>query len=237
MRASLWFFASIHALALVTMLVLLRPGMDVAAFSVSERAQYVADHARAWRLGWLPWQLSALSDLWVSFAFWRLAVRRRAAEARRVAAWALVLFAASAAPEQWAEAHLVTSFVAEARRNPSDWQQSWTLYAALTGVWANLGYTVMTYCWMKCASLLLGRSVLLPRLELGLLGAFVVSGLLTGMATMLASDATVGAWFTAASAVNGIAFPALIVWSLLLVRRLSQTVGDPQTDRGAGSSG
>jgi hypothetical protein len=221
MRASLWFFAAIHALALVTMLVLLRPGMDVAAFSLAERAGYVATHAFAWRLGWLPWQLSALSDLWVSFEFLRWADQRGEPQARRLARWALGLFVFSAVPEQWAEAHLITSFVDAAGGDLGAWQRSWALYASLTGVWANLGYTVMTYCWLKCARILLGRAVVAPWLERALLGAFVVSGVLTGVATIVASEATMGAWFTAASAFNGVAFPALVVWSLLLVKQLS----------------
>jgi hypothetical protein len=221
MRASLLFFAVVHALALVTMLVLLRPGMDAAAFSVLERARYVAAHAQAWRLGWLPWQLSALSDVWVSVAFWRLARRRGAAAARRIAGFGLALFVVSALPEQWAEAQLVTSFIDAASGDLSAWQRKWALYAALTGVWANLGYTVMTYCWMRCARISLGRPVLAPWLERALLGTFVVSGALTGMATLIAGDATTGAWFMAASAANGLAFPSLIVWSLLLVKQIS----------------
>lgn len=219
-RLSLQFFAVVHALALVTMLVLLRPGMDVAAFSVAERARYVVEHASAWRWGWLPWQLSALSDLWVSIAFWRWAARRGDASARRLTACALGLFLVSALPEQWAEGQLVTSFIAAARGDLSSWQRQWALCAALTGVWANLGYTVMTYCWMKCAARLRGRSVLAPWLERALLSAFVVAGAFTGMATLIAGDATMGAWFAAASAVNGLAFPSLIVWSLLLAKQL-----------------
>jgi hypothetical protein len=83
MRASLLFFAAVHAVALLTMLLLLRPGMDAATFSALERARYVAENAQAWRLGWLPWQLSALSDLWVSAAFWRAALRWLGARAVR----------------------------------------------------------------------------------------------------------------------------------------------------------
>lgn len=221
MRAALLFFAFIHAVALATMLLLLRPGMDVAAFSLAERARYVATHGSAWRWGWLPWQLSALSDLWVSMAFWRWAARRADGGARRLAAWALALFVVSAVPEQWAELQLVTSFIDEARGELSAWQRSWALYAAMTGVWANFGYTIMTYCWMHCARRLLGRPVLAPWLEWALVGAFVAAGALTGVATWVDDQLTMGAWFTAAGAVNGLAFPALIVWSLLLLKQLA----------------
>lgn len=227
MRASLFFFAAVHAVALLTMLLLLRPGMDVAAFSALERARYVAENAHAWRLGWLPWQLSALSDLWVSVAFWRWARARELADARRFAGWALALFVVSAVPEQWAEASLVTSFVDSAANAAhgglAAWQRDWAIYAAATGAWANFGYTVMTYYWMRCASCLLGRAVWPAWLERVLLTGFAVAGALTCMATLVASDTAMGAWFSAAGAVNGVAFPALIVWSLVLFRGLGPT--------------
>jgi hypothetical protein len=81
----------------------------------------------------------------------------------------------------------------------------------------------MTYCWMRCASCLLGRAVWPAWLERALLAGFVVSGALTCMATLIASDTALGAWFSAAGAANGVAFTALIVWSLVLFRRLGPT--------------
>src|SRR5262249_8431817 len=59
----------LHGLAMLSMALLLLPGVpggpntDVAA-----RMSYVAEHPLLWRLGWLPWQLTALSDLLVRVA-------------------------------------------------------------------------------------------------------------------------------------------------------------------------
>lgn len=59
----------LHGIAMLSMALLLLPGIpggpnaDVAA-----RMAYVAEHPWLWRLGWLPWQLSALSDLVVGVA-------------------------------------------------------------------------------------------------------------------------------------------------------------------------
>jgi hypothetical protein len=250
MRAPIVFFALAHAFALATMALLLRPGMDAAAFSVAERAAYVASHPLAWRLGWLPWQLSALSDLWLSIAIWRSSTP----SAQRPARAALALFVVSAVPEQWAEAMLAWDLPSRVAAGPEAWQRDWALYAAVTGVWANWGYTAMTYCWMRCAARMVARPVWPKRWEnalLGtfvvsgglycwmrcaarmvarpvwpkrwenaLLGTFVVSGGLTGVATLLASPSAVGAWFSAAGVANGVAFPALVAWSLTLYRRL-----------------
>jgi hypothetical protein len=216
MRAAIVFFALAHAFALATMALLLRPGMDAAAFSVAERAAYVATHPLAWRLGWLPWQLSALSDLSLCIAIWRSS----ASSARRPASAALALFVASAVPEQWAEAMLVWDLPSRVAAGPEAWQRDWALYAAVTGVWANWGYTAMTYCWMRCAARMAAGPVWPKRWENALLGAFILSGGLTGVATLLASPSAVGAWFSAASIANGVAFPALVAWSLTLYRRL-----------------
>lgn len=203
------------------MVALLRPGVDP-GLPVAERASYVATHAGAWRLGWLPWQLAALGNFWVSIAFWRSAAE---AGSRRAATWALGWFVIAAVPEQWAEAMLVTSFVDAATSDVATWARDWSLYAGLTGVWANLAYTVMVGCWMQCARQLYGRAVVPRSLELGLLGAFVLSGVLTLCSVV--TDTSQALWFRAASAVNGVAFPALILWSLVLWRRIGHAGDTP----------
>jgi hypothetical protein len=221
LRASLLAFALSHALGLATMVLVLRRGMDPLAFSPTERAAYVASHASAWWLGWLPWRLAALCNLWLGVEFWRWAKRAENAVARRAALLALFWLVVAAVPEQWAEWQLVTTFIARARADMLAWSHDWSLYAGITGVWANLGYTITTAYWMRGVAAVQRRSVLAPRLERALLVAFVLSGGLTLGAT-LAGDATAGRWFAASSLVNGVAFPALVVWSLLLWLRLAR---------------
>jgi hypothetical protein len=223
-RRALAFFALSHVLALAGMLGLLLPGVDPGRFSVAERAGYVASHAWVWRLGWLPWQLSALSNLWVCVALWRWSAQAGVARAQRAAGWALAWFVIAAIPEQWTELLLVTSFVDAAKNHSPAWARDWALYAGLTGCWANLGYTLMVGGWMSCARRLCPRAVAPRWLELSLLGGFVLSASLTWCS--LSAEAAPG-WFRAASAANGLAFPALIGWSLALWRRIGRAGEKP----------
>ena len=64
-----------HLLAMVSMALLLLPGMPGGPHAdVAARMAYVADHPWLWRLGWLPWQLTALSDLLLALALLRAPV-------------------------------------------------------------------------------------------------------------------------------------------------------------------
>jgi hypothetical protein len=217
--ASVVFFVVTHVVALATMALVLRPGMDPSAFTPAERMAFVAASPWAWRLGWLPWQLSALSDVAVCLSLWAWARRRADLTAVRWALAALALDLVSAIPEQWAEAMLVTSFVTDAGgADLAAWSRDWALYAAVTGVWANGGYTLMTGAWMMIARRLLGGSVAPWPLEVTLLALFTLSGALTLLSTLASGDA-IGTWFMAASAVNGIAFPALTLWMIVLAVR------------------
>jgi hypothetical protein len=62
----------LHLLAMLGMALLLLPGMPGGPNSdVAGRMAYVAGHPWLWRLGWLPWQLTALSDLLLALALLR----------------------------------------------------------------------------------------------------------------------------------------------------------------------
>lgn len=220
-RPALLVFALTHALGLATMALVLRPGMDPLAFSLTERAMYVASHASAWWWGWLPWRLAALGNLWLGIEFWRWAKQAKNAAALRSARLALFWLLVAALPEQWAEWQLVTSVITSAHGDLATWGRDWALYAGITGVWANLGYTVTTGYWMQSVVALRQRSVMPRWLERSLLAAFVVSAALT-LGAVLPHQARAGIWFAASSAVNGVAFPTLVVWSLLLWRQLAR---------------
>lgn len=71
LEGALLFTIIAHAAAMVSMALLL-PGMPGGATtSVAMRANYVAHHPWLWRLGWFPWQLTALSDLLLALALVR----------------------------------------------------------------------------------------------------------------------------------------------------------------------
>jgi hypothetical protein len=54
----------IHAAAMLTMGLLLMPGMPGGPVGdEAQRVRYIAEHPWLWRIGWLPWHLAALIDL------------------------------------------------------------------------------------------------------------------------------------------------------------------------------
>lgn len=62
----------VHLLALVGTVLFLLPGMPGGSSSnEAERVAYLAAHPWLWRLGWLPWQMTALVDLLTGLALWR----------------------------------------------------------------------------------------------------------------------------------------------------------------------
>ncbi|MDB5327256.1 MAG: hypothetical protein JWM57_2825 [Phycisphaerales bacterium] len=67
-RAILFTFV-IHVVAMLGMVACLLPGIPGgSAATVADRATYVATHPWLWRTGWLGWQLTAASDLYLSIA-------------------------------------------------------------------------------------------------------------------------------------------------------------------------
>jgi hypothetical protein len=67
--AALAFTFLCHGAAMLGMVVLLLPGMPGGGVAeVAARAAYVAAHPWRWRLGWLGWQLTALSDVLLGVA-------------------------------------------------------------------------------------------------------------------------------------------------------------------------
>ena len=58
-----------HGLGMLTMAVFLLPGMPGGPYQdIASRAAYVASHPWIWRAGWLGWQLTAFSDLLLAIA-------------------------------------------------------------------------------------------------------------------------------------------------------------------------
>src|SRR5258708_12487403 len=52
-----------HAAAMLSMALLLLPGMPGGNNDLAARVAYVASHPWLWRLGWLPWHLPPLPAL------------------------------------------------------------------------------------------------------------------------------------------------------------------------------
>jgi hypothetical protein len=109
-QALLWNFL-IHAVAMLGMAVFLMPGMPGGTTaSDSARVAYIAEHPWLWRLGWLPWHLSALIDLITGLA---LVCTRWVP--RVPAVLTLLVTIAAVIPEQTGEVSWATRGVALAR--------------------------------------------------------------------------------------------------------------------------
>jgi Uncharacterized conserved protein (COG2071) len=71
LEAALVFNFVIHAVAMVSMAMLLLPGMPGGGADDMTRVKYVAEHSFAWRLGWFPWQVTAVADVLLCVALLR----------------------------------------------------------------------------------------------------------------------------------------------------------------------
>jgi hypothetical protein len=140
-----------HAVAMLTMALLLLPGMpgggnpDDAA-----RVAYVAAHPWLWRLGWLPWQITALSDIVLA-----LALVRTAWIPRVPAALALLTTVIAVSIEQPGELRWVTQGVALAQAAVRDGDLSAYLRFEAgvypqVAAWAATMYTVTALGWTWC---------------------------------------------------------------------------------------
>lgn len=168
LQAALLICLVIHIAAPVAMLLLVMPGFDLGGATVAERAVYIATSPWLWRMGWLPWQLCALSDLWVSVSLLRWVASRSTRCGVRWAWFGVLATVAAVIPEQRAEAFLVTEHVEAARVLVSGGgeassylaSEAWALL--MTGTCGNDGYVLMTIAWActirACASKVGGTS-------------------------------------------------------------------------------
>src|SRR5262245_60157856 len=93
-----------HGLGMVAMVLFLLPGMPGGgAVDDAARISYIASHPWLWRLGWLPWQLTSVSDLLLSFALLRSAWVPRA-----LATITLVVTIAAVIPDQYGQIAWIT---------------------------------------------------------------------------------------------------------------------------------
>src|SRR5439155_16679685 len=106
-RALLATFA-LHGLAMLAMVGLLLPGMPGGGgLDEAARIHYLAFHPWLWRLGWLPWQLTALSDLYLA-----VALLRTPGIPRRASLFTLVATVAGVIPDQAGQLAWITKGLA-----------------------------------------------------------------------------------------------------------------------------
>lgn len=131
----------VHVAAMLAMpLVLARflPGGGID--DPAERVRLIAEHPWLFRLGWLPWQLTALID----FIFAVTLVRARYLP-RALTVPTLLMTLAAIAPDQYAQAIWVTRGVELAQTAPLAEYLQWESFTFdLTAGWGATGYTLGT---------------------------------------------------------------------------------------------
>lgn len=151
LEGALLFTILAHGAAMVSMALLLLPGMPGgSSLTDFERVAYVAGHPWLWRLGWLPWQLTALSDFLLA-----LALLRAPWIPRLPAVLVMLTTLAAVLIEQPGELRWITEGVtlAQAAVQQGDLAGYLRFEAGIylqVGAWAAAMYTVAALGWTWC---------------------------------------------------------------------------------------
>lgn len=204
-RALLFNFA-IHGLALLGMAAFLLPALPGGSdASDAERIAYLAAHPWLFRLGWLPWQLCAVADLWLAIAMVRVAWIPRLP-----AIGVLVLTIAAVLPDQYAQAVWISEGVSLAQRDPTAYLELERALFPLTAGYGALGYTIAalgwTYCFAKAGTWSRALSVLSVTTWATMFVAVI--------APLLPESSRPSSTFV--SVANGIGFFQLQIWLFLV---------------------
>jgi hypothetical protein len=150
---SLFLTLLFHALAMISMAALLLPMMPGGGTGDdAARMSLIAARPWIWRLGWVPWHLTALSDLYLAWALFKMP---RAPRGGAIVVMLLTVVAVAA--DQGAQAVWITRGVDLARSGDLAAylaMERWVF--PLTGMWAALLYTLAalgwTYCFVKAGA-------------------------------------------------------------------------------------
>jgi hypothetical protein len=197
----------IHGLGIVSMgLVLLRGLPGGPAGDVATRAAFVADHPWLWRLGWLPWHLSAAIDVVLALAL--LATPW----VPLLPAWlTLLVTLAAVAPEQTGEVAWVSRGVALARAGDLAAYEAFEAWAYhLVVVVASSLYLLMALGWTWCFAAAGTWSRVLTWVSALAWGTLAVGS----VGLLLPEGLRPGAFL--AGAANGVGFLLLEVWFILV---------------------
>lgn len=151
LELSLLFTFVIHAVAMVSMASLLLPGMPGGGTSSdAERVEYIAAHAWLWRLGWFPWQLTALSDILLG-----VALLRTKWIPKLPAVVTIILTALAVVPDQTGQILWMTqgTLLAEEAARTGDITKYLSFEGTifqLTAAWGALFYTLGALGWTWC---------------------------------------------------------------------------------------
>jgi hypothetical protein len=132
-----------HGLAMVSMVLFLLPGIPGGSSDLSHRVSYIAHHPIQWRMGWLPWQLTAASDLLLSIAFVRTTWISRKAAWTSLVFTAIAVFIEQPAEWRWTTSGIDLAFAGE----PERYRVFESEVFRQTSFWAALFYTLAAIMW------------------------------------------------------------------------------------------
>src|SRR5258708_18423353 len=198
---------------MLSMALLLLPGMPGGSNDLAARVAYVASNPWLWRLGWLPWHLTALSDLLIAIALLLIAIAllRTAWIPRIDAILVMITTLAAILIEQPGEVSWITQGVALAQTslqngNLASYLQYESHMYLQIAAWAATLYTITACIWTWCfarAKIWHPRLLWLSGITWGLLMAVSVGPLLP-------EAYRPGAAIVAAG--NAIGFVLMLVW-------------------------
>jgi hypothetical protein len=213
----------VHALALIAMPLLVMPGLPGGTSSDNAaRVAYLAAHPWLWRLGWLPWQLSAFMDLLTGIALWRASW-----VPRLPAAMVLVFTMLAILPDQGGEALWVTRGLDMAvQADHSGDLMPYLLFERQTYraivVWGGTLYLGMALAWTWCFAAAGTWNLTLTGLSF-----LAWSAVAIGSAGLLLPDDYRPSLLLASTA-NGIGFTLLILWLALVTEQVLRRVRPDQ---------
>lgn len=200
----------VHALAMLGMaLILLAALPGGSAASDTERIAAIAEHPWRFRLGWLPWQLCAVADLWLAVAMVRVRWLPRAP-----AFAVLALTAIAVVPDQYAQALWITRGVELAQGDPAAYLDLERSIFPLTAGWGALFYTLAGLGWTWCFARAGTWSRLLTALSVAL---WLTMGVAV-TAPLWPAEHRPGAAFVAIA--NGAGFVQLLAWLALVTEQV-----------------
>lgn len=199
----------VHAAAMIGMATCLLPGVPGGTSpDVAGRAAFVAGHPWVWRLGWLGWQLTAASDLYLAVA---LCVTRWIP--RRIAVATLAVTVAALVPDQVGQ--FLWSVTGPSRAAESLASGDFAAYAEFEaglfqaiGGWAAALYLTAALGWTACLWRAGTWSVVLRNLSIACWGVFAIGVALLCLPRGTWTPLTLGV----AGGLNAVAFVLLLCW-------------------------
>lgn len=210
LEAALLFTILAHAAAMASMALLLLPGMPGGPHAeVAARAAAVAGHPWLWRLGWLPWQITAASDLLLG-----LALVRTPWVPKAPALIAAVVTLAAIIPDQvaqiaWAWKGAALAGHALQVGDFGEYHRFESEVFVLTAGWGAAGYLTGALAWTWCFAAAGVWSRWLTWLSVGAWGLFAAAVAMVFLRESLPHGPRIA---PAVSVGNAAAFILLMVW-------------------------